>query len=105
MFSSYKESAEKLLADHLLKGDSRLEDCVDSPQTGLQAWVHVRVGMFGPFRALIRLGLLSRDTEPKSMVPTTRTRRRRLNHEKTNKNLNLCGTITLLIKKKMERGR
>ena len=33
------------MVDHLLKGDNLLEDCVDSPQTRLQAWVHVRVGM------------------------------------------------------------
>ena len=58
MFSSYKELAEKSLAIHLLKDGSRLEDCVDSPQAGLQAWIRVHVGMcglllgfdlFGPF--------------------------------------------------------
>ena len=48
MFSSCKESAGKSLAYHLLKDVSRLEDCVDSPQAGLQAWILVRVGMLGP---------------------------------------------------------
>ena len=56
MFSSYKESVGKSLAGHLLKGGSRLEEDVDSPQAGLQARIRVRVGMlrpllgFDPFR-------------------------------------------------------
>ena len=48
MFSSCKELAKKSLAGHLLNDGSRLEDCVDSPQAGLQAWIRVRVGMLGP---------------------------------------------------------
>ena len=48
MFSSCKESAGKSLTDHLLKDGSRLEDCVDSPQAGLQAWIRVHVGMLEP---------------------------------------------------------
>ena len=48
MFSSCKESIGKSLADHLLKDGSWLEEGVDSPQVGLQAWIRVCVGMLGP---------------------------------------------------------
>ena len=48
MFSSCKESAGKSLANHLLKDGSRLEEGIGSPQDGLQAWIHVRLGMLGP---------------------------------------------------------
>ena len=56
MLSSCKESVEKSLADHLLKDGSQLEDCVDSPQAGLQAWIRVRVGMFGPLLGFYLFG-------------------------------------------------
>ena len=48
MFSSCKELTGKPLADHLIKGGSWLEDCVNIPQAGLQAWIRVHVGMLGP---------------------------------------------------------
>ena len=48
MFSSCKETTIKSLADHLLIDGSWLEEGVDSPQAGLQAWIRVRVGMLGP---------------------------------------------------------
>ena len=48
MFLSCKESVGKSLADHLLKDGSQLEEGVDKPQAGLQAWICVRVGMLGP---------------------------------------------------------
>ena len=70
MFSSCKESTGKSLADHLPKDGSRLIEGIDSPQAGLQAWIRVRVKMLGLFWALIRLGILSGDVGPKSMVPT-----------------------------------
>ena len=48
MFSTCKESTKKSLVDHLLKDDSRLEDCVDSPHAELQVWILIRVGILAP---------------------------------------------------------
>ena len=55
MFSSCKELTGKSLVGHLLKDGSWLEEGVDGPQAGLQAWIRVSVGMlrlllgFDPF--------------------------------------------------------
>ena len=49
MFSSCKESDGKSLVGHLLKDGNELEEGIDSPQAGLQAWIRVRVRVLGPF--------------------------------------------------------
>ena len=68
MFSNCKESAEKSLANHLLKDGSRLEEGIDVHRLDFRLGSMFVQGCLGLFWALIHLSRLHGNAGPKSFT-------------------------------------